>query len=55
MKTEKILDRRETVRLENDVLKLDILPQLGAKMISLFYKLQEKELLWKTPEEVKDV
>lgn len=45
-----MLNSSKVVSLETNILKIDILPDLGGKMISLFYKPKNKELLWKTPD-----
>ena len=45
MKTE-----MKKIVVENDVLRIVVLPELGGKMISLLYKPLNKELLWKTPD-----
>ncbi len=39
----------QVVRLENRALRVDILPQLGAKIYSFYHKPSDNELLWKNP------
>jgi len=37
------------ITLENDVWKLDVLPETGAKIISIYNKIFQRELIWKNP------
>ena len=39
----------ETIVLENESLRLEIVPELGCKIMSIFYKPAEKEILWRNP------
>ena len=39
----------EIIVLENDKLRLEILPELGGKIMSILYKPAEKEILWQNP------
>ena len=40
----------KVISLETDMLRIGILPEIGGKMVSLFYKPKDKELLWMTPD-----
>ena len=50
MKNNHMLDKSKGVCLENGMLRLALLPELGGRMTSLFYKPKNKELLWRTPD-----
>lgn len=39
----------ETVILENESLRLEIVPEVGGKIVSIFYKPAGKEILWRNP------
>jgi galactose mutarotase-like enzyme len=40
----------ETIVLENERLRLEIVPELGGKIMSILYKPSDKEILWRNPE-----